>query len=116
MMASYSANDVTPQQWWNTITTQATAFFHLMENDDVSVVSITMKQLKAAQQHFTDVPTPTTMIRVRQHLLWSMRYLQMSLAEHLAQRPEKSRMYQQKAADDYRQACAILESCGVSRS
>lgn len=113
MMASYASEDVTPQQWWDTISTQAAAFFHLLASDNLPTTPAVMTQLKTAQERFNAVEAPPTMIRVRQHLLWAMRYLQMSVAEGLAQRPDKSRQYQQQATDDYHKACAILESCGV---
>jgi hypothetical protein len=109
----------TVQTWWNDVRLLADTFFNAItyrpaETPAIPVTSL-MVHLHTTMQKLSRLSPPAESRTAHQHLLDSVRYLQLSLAEVIAHNPAKSNIHYDAACRHYQQAQRALHQLGVKQ-
>ena len=119
MTVSHIKNYETVQNWWNDVRLLADTFFDAIHHRpaDTPAIPVTslMVYLHTTTQKLSRQSLPPEGRTAHQHLLDSMRYLQLSLAEVIAHNPERSNLHYDAACRRFQQAQRALHQLGVKQ-
>ncbi|MCA9915191.1 MAG: hypothetical protein KC496_17675 [Anaerolineae bacterium] len=103
--------------WWWEIKDCAGIYFELIANKPSQQpgrdISGDMVRLHDAQRAVQSIICPIEAENIRWYLLESMRQLQISLADMLADYPDESDKSHNNAHDKYKKACELLSMAGA---
>ncbi len=102
--------------WWWEVKDRAGIYFDLINEKPSQQqldVSVTMVRLHDAQRAVQNINCPIEAEKVRWHILESMRLLQISLADLLADYPAKSDKSHAAALEKYNDAHELLSMAGA---